>query len=101
MTETEAQRKQQNADALKNVRAIARMKDAAGRLGYEIAEVDFFDEGFGGDSYDTIGSDLLSLIERNHDQAALVEEVVIAICGYGFESLRNRMKEHLEYWQAL
>ena len=100
LNKSDAKQSDNKAMAAAAVEEIRKLEDAAGRLGYEIKEVDFF-EGSMADSYDTVGRDLLNVIARNEDNIELIEEVVIAITGYGFESLLGRMKEHKDYWDAL
>lgn len=85
-------------DIRKAINAINRMKDAEDRLGYEIMEVGFFDWDY---NYHDTGRYLLSLCRDYPDQIDIIEKTVIAICGYGFESLKERMKEHKNEWEAL
>ena len=79
--------------------AIMRMKDCYGRLGFEISNAtSFFDYNT---SYDDIGSAIADVVERNPDKFDVIEDTVVAICGHGFESLRERMKKNKDYWDGL
>ena len=75
-------------DIKKDINAIERMTDCEGRLGYAISnainEID--------NSFDDMGSYLLGVIRSNPEQLDVIEEAVIAICGYSFETLREHMK---------
>lgn len=79
---------------------IENLTDAAGRLGYEIKEVDFFDEGCA-DSYETVGSSLIQLINDHPEEFEIIEKTIIAITGYGFDSLHARMIDHKKFYNAL
>lgn len=77
----------------KAFKKIEKMDDAAGRLGFEIAESI--------DSYDDTGSYIIYLVNKYPEHFDLIEEVVIAICGYGFDSLERKMKEDTTYYDSL
>ena len=79
---------------------IENLTDAAGRLGYEIKEVDYFEED-GADSYETVGESLIQLINNNPEDFEIIEKTVIAITGYGFDSLHARMIDHKGFYDAL
>ena len=72
---------------------IEQMDDAAGRLGFEIAESI--------DSYDDIGSDIFYLVNKHPEHFELIEKVIIAVCGYGFDSLERKIKEDATYYDSL
>ena len=73
--------------------AICRMDDCDGRLGYEISESI--------DSYDTVGYSLIRVVEDNPEQIALIESVVTAITGYGFDSIKRHMEKNKECYEAI
>ena len=97
--ETEKRKQERARRTVAAVRQIERMKESCGRLGYEIG-ADFYDDD-PGVSYGDIGGDIIDLVHRYPEHADLIEDVVIAVCGYGFETLKERMKEHKSYWDAL
>lgn len=90
----------EKTDGFKAFEKITKLDDAAGRLGYEIKEVDYFDGAFC-DSYEEVGKYLIYLVKQNPEHFKIIEDTVIAICGYGFESLLNRIEEHEDDWYLL
>lgn len=72
---------------------IEQMNDADGRLGFEIIE--------SADSYKDIGSDIIYLVNKHPEHFDLIEKVVIAVCGYGFDSLERKIKEDATYYDSL
>ena len=67
-------------------------------LGFEISNHCSFDSS---SSYEDIGYDLSRIIEKHPDDFDVIEEVVVAICGYGFESLLRLAKEDKDYYDSL
>ena len=66
-----------------------------GLLGFVISEsVNEMDN-----SYEDMGRNLINLIERNPDQIDLIERVVIALTGYSFETIKDRMEYNKEYYE--
>ena len=86
-----------NKDIIKDVKAIDKMSEGAERLGFAIdnavREVD--------NSYYDMGRYLLGLVRDYPDQAGIIEQTVIAICGFGFDSLKEHMKEEREDYLSL
>lgn len=82
------------------INEIRELPEAAGRLGYEISEVGYLDGPFC-DSYDTIGNSIFTLIDQNPEQVDIIEKTIIAVCGYGFDSLKDRMEKHKENWDSI
>ncbi len=80
--------------------AICRMSDAAGRLGFELSESQN-GQFWAADSYDTVGSSLISVVENNPEHIDLIEDVVVAITGFGFGSIREHMKDHKSHYESL
>lgn len=81
-------------NTIKNIRE---MDDYCGLLGFTIAEsVGEYDNG-----YEDIGYGIDSLIDKYPDKVELIEEVVIALSGYGFETLRQKMIENKDYYNTL
>jgi len=78
---------------------ILRLKDGCGRLGFEISNHSSFLDCWR--SYDDIGYDLSRVIEKHPDDFDVIEETIIAICGYGFESLLEFAKEDKDYYYGL
>lgn len=89
--------------ARKAIGCIKRMKDGAGRLGYDVKEVDYFEteEGRFCDSYGTVGGQLLEVVNKYPESLRVIEETLIAITGYSFSSMLDRMKRHKRYWDNL
>lgn len=88
-------------EGLKNIfDKICSMENASGRLGFEIVEAQsgqFWES----DSYETVGESVISLVRNNPEQIELIEKVLIAITGYGFESTKIHMDEHEDYYNSL
>lgn len=53
------------------------------------------------DSYDKVGNGIISVFNRHPEQADILEEMLIAICGWGVEGLKERMEENAEYYSGL
>lgn len=85
-------------DIKKDIGAIRRMTDAEGRLGFELVELDFDDPFY---NYSESGAGLLGMISKHPDKLDLIEEVVIAITGWSFASIKEHMKEHKPHWDSL
>lgn len=79
----------------KDINAIKRMTNARGRLGFAISEATSTE------CCDYIGKDLLNLAIVYPDNLDIIESAVIAICGYGFNSLREQMKEQKDEYESL
>ena len=48
-----------------------------------------------------VGDYIVYLFKKYPEQAELLEEMLIAICGWGIESLRKIMEEQREYYESL
>ena len=79
----------------KDISAISKMSDSRGRLGFAISEA------ANSDRYDYIGKDVLSVVKKYPNNLDIIESTVIAVCGYGFDSLREKMKEQREHYETL
>ena len=76
---------------------IKRMKNYYGLLGFTIAEsVNEMDN-----SYEDMGYHLDDVISENPNQIDLIEKVVIALSGYCFETIKDKMKENRDYYNSL
>ena len=75
---------------------IKKFNDYEGRLGFAISE----SVGDYGNSYEDMGESLDILINKYPDKIELIEEVVIALSGYGFETLEKKMREQKDYHDA-
>lgn len=53
------------------------------------------------DSYDKAGNGIISVFNRHPEQADILEEMLIAICRWGVEGLKERMEENAEYYSGL
>ena len=84
-----------NKEIKKDIDAINKMVDSRDRLGFAISEA------VSTDYYREIGKSMLSLARQYPDQLDMIEATTIAICGYGFNSLRERMKEQKEEFDSL
>ena len=82
----------------KDINAIKKMADCEGRLGFELQELNFGDPFH---SYYDSGKGLLNMIAHNPDKIDIIEEVVIAITGWNFSSIKEHMKEHKSHWDSL
>lgn len=80
------------------VKEIMEMEDGTERLGFEILEQDYFDSSV---SYHDIGRDVLATIRDYPDSFDAIQEVIIAITGYGFGKLREKIEEHRDYYDSL
>ena len=81
-----------NKEIKKQINYICRNDECSERLGYAIKK-SMEEENIG-----RIGGDLINLTLTHPDELELIENVVIAICGYGFDSLREKIKsEKKEY----
>ena len=89
-----------NKEIQKDIDAIDEMEESRDRLGFEIIESQSgtFEPSEG---YYTVGKDVLRVAKSHPDQLDLIEEVIIAITGWGFGTLRERMKEHKDYFDSL
>lgn len=68
-----------------------------GLLGFTIAEsVNEMDN-----SYEDIGYGLVSVIEDHPEQIDLIEKVVIALSGYSFETIIEKMEDNSDYYNSL
>lgn len=71
--------------------------DNPGLLGFTISEsVNEMDN-----SYEDIGYSLDNVIYDNPGQIDLIEKVVIALSGYTFETIIDKMKDNEEYYNSL
>lgn len=78
---------------------IKKLDNFAELLGFEIRESDNLDCYSG--SYEDTGNYLDYVINKYPDSFDVIEQTVIAICGKGFESLLDGIKEHKEYCESL
>lgn len=53
------------------------------------------------ENHGKVGSYIVYLFKKYPEQAELLEEMLIAICGWGIESLRKIMEEQREYYESL
>lgn len=53
------------------------------------------------DSYKETGNGVIDTFKRHPEQADILEEMLIAICGWGIESLKEKMEENAEYYSRL
>lgn len=53
------------------------------------------------DSYQEAGNGVIDTFKRHPEQADVLEEMLIAICGWGIESLKEKMEENAEYYSRL
>lgn len=53
------------------------------------------------DSYKKTGSGVIDVFNRYPEQAGILEEMLIAICGWGIDGLKERMAEKAEYYSGL
>ncbi len=68
-----------------------------GLLGFVISEsVNEMDN-----SYEEIGRRLDEVISNNPDQIDLIEKIVIALTGYCFETIKDKMEDNREYYNSL
>ena len=81
------------------IKEIESMDNAELRLGFELIEADYSDEG--SISYEESGRALLNLIEDNPDKLDIIERTIIAVIGVGFESIKERMEENKDYVESL
>ncbi len=82
--------------------SIEKMDDSYERLGFEICATlagEFPCEE--GEDYRTIGKDLTNLILMNPDQIEIINKTLIAITGWSLVTLKERMKDHKKYYDAL
>ncbi|MBO5609112.1 MAG: hypothetical protein J5929_01890 [Eubacterium sp.] len=79
-------------------KAIRDMDDGADRLGFEILEQDTFDCDV---NYYDIGRSVINIIENHPESFEVIEKVIIAITGYGFETLNQKVIEHKDYFDSL
>ena len=80
-----------------NYAYIRKYNDYCGRLGFAISEsINDMDN-----CYEYIGECLDYLIDKYPDKIGLIEEVVIALSGYSFETLRKIIREQKEYYNSL
>ena len=84
-----------NKEIKKDIDAIDKMVDSRDRLGFAISEA------VSTDYYWEIGKSMLRLARQYPDQLDVIEATTIAICGYGFDSLRKQMKEQKEEFDSL
>ena len=84
-----------NKEIKKDIDAIAKMVDSRDRLGFAISEA------VSTDYYREIVKSVLSLARQYPDQLDMIEATTIAICGYGFNSLREQIKEQKEEFDSL
>ena len=85
------------SNAKRDYSYIRQMNDYCGLLGFVIAE----SAGEYGNSYEDIGRGVDYVINKYPDQVDLIEEVIIGITGYSFATIREKMKENKEYYEAL
>lgn len=86
-----------NDEIMNDIREIEKFDDYEGLLGFSVIEsVNEKDN-----SYSDVGSHLLSLIERKPECADIIEETVIAITGWSFESLIRQMRSNKDYYSSL
>lgn len=75
---------------------ISKMEDY-GLLGFTISEsVNEMDN-----SYEDMGYHLDQVISENPDQIDLIEKVIIALSGYCFETLKEKMENNRDYYGSL
>lgn len=53
------------------------------------------------DNYAKAGESIIATFKRHPQQADVLEEMLIAICGWGMESLKERMEENADYYSSL
>ena len=78
---------------------IKRFNDFAGLLGFVIRETDYIESCC--DTYEDTGNYLDYVINKYPESFDVIEQTVIAICGHGFESLLNLVRENREYYESL
>lgn len=80
------------ADIMDAVKCIEE-KEEEGLLGFVISE--------NIDSYENTGESVLALFKSHPEQASLLSDMLVAICGWGLESLLTEMDEKREYYLTL
>ena len=53
------------------------------------------------DNYTETGQDVLRLFETYPEQAERFDNMLVAVCGWGIESLLDRMEEQRDYFESL
>lgn len=76
-------------DAVKSIEE----KGEEGLLGFVISE--------NIDNYEETGTSVLDMIHRHPEQATLLSDMLIAICGWSLESLLKEMDKRRNYYLTL
>ena len=77
--------------------AIKEMTGSDGRLGYAISNAINESD----NSYDDMGRYLMYVVDAHPEHLNAIEETVIAICGYGFRTLKEHMKAEKSSYDAI
>ena len=72
-------------------------KEDEGLLGFCVREEVENDQ----ENYERVGNYIVYLFKKYPEQAEILEEMLIAICGWGIESLRKIMEEQRNYYKSL
>lgn len=84
-------------DIKKDIAEIEKFDECEGLLGFAVMEsVSDVDN-----SYSDVGKGLLQLVESKPEYAGIIEETVIAITGWSFNSLINEMRAKKDYYYSL
>ena len=73
--------------------------NAKGLFGFCVVDEDA--DGMLSNSYNDIGSSILSIFKQYPEQVEILEKMLIAISGYGLDSLLKRMEEKNDYFNSL
>lgn len=87
-------------DIQKDLETIKSMVDGEERLGFELSESNS-GTFCPGDSYEDIGRNFLSVVEKYPNHLNIIEDVVASITGYDLDSIRQHMIDHKDYYDAL
>ncbi len=79
------------------VDSISEMENSDGRLGYAIALAMDEDDNY----YKDIGRNVIRMCYKYPEQVNIVEETLIAITGWGLETLKAHMEEQIDDYNSL
>ncbi len=88
---------EKNEKIKKTIAEIEQLSDYDGRLGFAVYDAVVTDE----ETCEHIGHALLCTAKQHPEHLDVIEETLIAITGWGFESLKREMEDNKDTYYSL
>lgn len=97
--EAKAENKGEDANSRidKSIAELSKLKDYESRLGYAVYNAVVTDE----ETCFHIGRAILHVVEQHKDQLKVIDDTLIAVTGWGFESLKREMEDKKDAYYSL